>query len=108
MRFVLAVLDEGTDPATDGEMSAIDAFNEGLRTGGHWVMAAGIEPPSAGTIVDNRGTEPVLIHGDWDDADEHVSGFWIIEAPSRDVAVELASAGSKACNRKVEVRAFLG
>ena len=108
MRFVLAVLAEGTDLATDEEMSAIDSFNEGLRTNGHWVLAAGIEPPSAGTVVDNRGEEPVLILGDWDDADEHVSGFWIIEAPSRDVAVDLALAGSKACNRKVEVRAFLG
>ena len=108
MRFVLAVLAEGTDLATDEEMAAIDAFNDSLRANGHWVMAAGIEPPSAGTIVDSRGAQPVLIHGDWDDADEHVSGFWIIEAPSREMAVELASAGSKACNRKVEVRAFLG
>ena len=108
MRYVLAVLAEGTGLATAEEMAAIGAFNDSLRVNGHWVMAAGIEPPSAGTIVDSRGARPVLVHGDWDDADEHVSGFWIIEAPSREVAVDLAMAGSRACNRKVEVRAFLG
>ena len=34
-------------------------------------------------------------------------GFWIIEAADLDVALKLAAQGSKACNRKVEVRPFL-
>ncbi len=38
---------------------------------------------------------------------EWVSGFWVIEAPDLDVALELAAAGSKACHRRVEVRPFL-
>ena len=33
--------------------------------------------------------------------------FWIIEASDLDVALKLAAAGSKACNRRVEVRPFL-
>jgi hypothetical protein len=33
--------------------------------------------------------------------------FWIIEAPDLDVALTLAAEGSKACDRKVEVRPFL-
>ncbi len=33
--------------------------------------------------------------------------FWIIEAFDLDVALKLATEGSKACNRKVEVRPFL-
>nr|WP_318724420.1 YciI family protein [Streptomyces albicerus] len=38
---------------------------------------------------------------------EYLAGFWIIEAPDLDVALKLAAEGSKACNRKVEVRPFL-
>jgi hypothetical protein len=38
---------------------------------------------------------------------EYLAGFWIIEAPDLDVALEHAAEGSKACNRKVEVRPFL-
>jgi hypothetical protein len=34
-------------------------------------------------------------------------GFWIIEAADLDVALKLAAEGSKACNRKIEVRPFL-
>jgi hypothetical protein len=38
---------------------------------------------------------------------EYIVGFWIIEAPDLDVALGLATRGSKHCNRKVEVRPFL-
>jgi len=33
-------------------------------------------------------------------------GLWIIEAESRQVAEELAAQGSRACNRRVELRPF--
>ncbi len=35
---------------------------------------------------------------------EYLAGFWIMEAADLDVALKLAAEGSKACNRKVEVR----
>ncbi|WP_455430608.1 hypothetical protein [Paractinoplanes durhamensis] len=38
---------------------------------------------------------------------EFIIGFWIIEAADLDVALRLAADGSRACNRKVEVRPFL-
>jgi hypothetical protein len=38
---------------------------------------------------------------------EWLSGFWITEAHDLDVALRLAAAGSKACNRQVEVRPLL-
>jgi hypothetical protein len=34
-------------------------------------------------------------------------GFWIIEAPDLDVALKLMTEGSKACNRRLEVRPLL-
>ncbi len=37
-----------------------------------------------------------------------MSGFWIIQADSLEQAKSLAAEGSKACNRKVELRPFLG
>jgi hypothetical protein len=39
---------------------------------------------------------------------EFVGGFWIIQAPDLDVALRLAAQGSKSCNRRVELRPFLG
>jgi hypothetical protein len=39
---------------------------------------------------------------------EYVAGFWIIQAPHFDVALRLATQGSKHCNRRVELRPILG
>lgn len=36
-----------------------------------------------------------------------MSGLWIVEAADRDTALRLAAEGSKACNRKVELRALM-
>jgi hypothetical protein len=37
-------------------------------------------------------------------SEKHLADFWIIEAADLAVALKLATEGSKACNRKVEVR----
>ena len=34
----------------------------------------------------------------------NLAGFWAMEAADLDVALKLGAEGSKACNRKVEVR----
>lgn len=46
--------------------------------------------------------------GPFVESKEYLAGFWIIDVPDSDVALGLAAEGSKSCNRKVEVRAFLG
>jgi hypothetical protein len=108
MQYLVSVIHNDTDLATPDEMKAIDAFNDGLRAGNHWVFAAGLAGPSAATVIDNRGEEPLVTDGPFLESKEHLAGFWIIEAPDLDVALKLAAEGSKACNRKVEVRPFAG
>jgi hypothetical protein len=49
----------------------------------------------------------MVTDGPFLESKEYLAGFWVIEAPDLDVALKLATAGSKACNRKVEVRPFL-
>ena len=105
--FFFSVLDDTTDSADGDEMAAIDAFNEQIRADGHWVFAGGLASPSAATVVDGRNGEAVLTDGPYLESKEYLAGFWIIEAPDLDVALRLAALGSKACNRKVELRPFL-
>jgi hypothetical protein len=107
MQYLVAVIDDTPASATPQEMADIDVFNEGLRAEGHWVFAGGLGAPGTATVVDGRGTEPMLTDGPFVETKEWLSGFWIIEAADLDVALRLAAAGSKACNRKVEVRPFL-
>jgi hypothetical protein len=107
MQYLVSVIDDGVGLATPEEMAAIDTFNDRLKADGRWVFAGGLATPSAATVVDNRGAEAIVTDGPFLESKEYLIGFWIMEAPDLDVVLELAADGSRACNRKVEVRPFL-
>ena len=107
MQYLISVIDDGTGPETATEDAAIDVFNDRLTAEGYWVFAGGLGTPDPATVVDNRGAEVVVTDGPFLESKEYLVGFWIIQAPDLDVALELAAEGSKACNRKIEVRPFL-
>ena len=108
MQYLVSVINDTADLGTPDEMAAINAFNDGrLKAEGHWVFAGGLGSPSSATVIDNRGEEAMFTDGPFLESKEYLAGFWIIEAPGLDVALKLAAEGSKACNRKVEVRPFL-
>ena len=107
MRYLISVIHDQPSLATPDEHAAIDVFNERLRAKGHWVFGGGLASPSAATVIDNRSGEALITDGPFLESKEYLAGFWIIEAPDLDVALELAVEGSKACNRKIEVRPFL-
>jgi hypothetical protein len=96
----------GTAEEVAAEMASIDVFNDQLRAGGHWVFAGGLASPSTATVIDGRNGEAVFTDGPYLETKEYIAGFWIIEAPHLDVALRLASMGSKHCNRRVELRPF--
>ena len=109
MQYLVSVIHDAPDLATPDEMAAINAFNDDrLKAEGYWVFAGGLASPSTATVVDNREEEPVFTDGPFLESKEYLAGFWIIEAPDHDVALKLAAEGSKACNRKIEVRPFQG
>jgi hypothetical protein len=107
MQYLVSVIDDGTGPATPTEEADIDAFNDRLRAGGYWVFAGGLGSPDPATTIDSRGAEVVITDGPYLESKEYLAGFWILEAPDLDVVLRLAAEGSKACNRKIEVRPFL-
>ncbi|MBB5808518.1 hypothetical protein F4560_008286 [Saccharothrix ecbatanensis] len=107
MQYLLSVIHDSSTLATSDEMAAIDVFNDRLQAEGYWVFAGGLGGPDMATVVDNRGGEAMVTDGPFVETKEYLIGFWIIEAPDLDVALKLATDGSKACNRKVEVRPFL-
>src|SRR5918995_7308370 len=107
MHYLVSVIDDTAGLATPDEMVAIDTFNDALKAEGHWVFAGGLATPGSATVIDNRGEEAMFTDGPFVESKEYLAGFWIIQAPDLDVALKLAAEGSKACNRKVEVRPVL-
>src|ERR1700727_1536686 len=106
MQYLVSVIADtaGIALATPEEDAAIDVFNERLQAEGHCGFAGGL---GAATVIDNRGGEAMFADGPFVESKEYLAGLWIIEAADLDVALKLAAEGSKACNRKVEVRPFL-
>jgi hypothetical protein len=107
MQYLISVIHDQAGLATPEEDAAIDVFNDRLQAEGHWVFAGGLASPSTATVIDNRGEEALVTDGPFIESKEYLAGVWIIEAPDLDVALALATEGSKACNRKIEVRPFL-
>ena len=107
MRFIIFVIDDGLAPADDDEMDAIGTFNDSLKAAGHFVMAEGIHSGANAHVIDNRGGSGVVSPGSLYSEPERYTGFWIIDAEDKAQALEIAQGASRACNRKVELRAYL-
>ena len=107
MQYLVSVINDTAGLATAEEQAAIDVFNDRLQAEGHWVFAGGLGSPSSATVIDNRGEEAMFTDGPFLESKEYLIGFWILEAVDLDMALKLAAEGSKACNRKIEVRPFL-
>ena len=107
MQYLVSVIDDKSNPGSTDRQPAISAFNERLIAEGYWVFAGGLADTNAATVIDNRGEEAMFTDGPFLESKEYLAGFWIIQAADLDAALKLAAEGSKACNRKVEVRPFL-
>jgi hypothetical protein len=109
MRFLINVIESIDRPAhSRQEIDAIDAFNNEMVAAGEWVLAVGIASPENSIQIDNRDGQVNYIKESLTDSSEYISGFWIIDVSNQEIALELAARGSKACNRRVELRPLLG
>ena len=109
MRFLINVIESIDRPAhSRQEIDAIDTFNDEMVAAGQRVLAVGIASPENSIQIDNRDGQVKYIKKSLSDSNEYVSGIWIIDVLNREIALELAAQGSKACNRRVELRPLLG
>ena len=107
-RYMIFVIDDSTNSGTPEEMVAIDAFNDKLEANGQWIVAGGLSNYTAGNVIDNRDGAGVETRHSLFNSKENYSGFWLIKADDDAQALALALEGSRACNRKVELRRLLG
>jgi hypothetical protein len=109
VRYLFAVMADHTvdSSANQEEGLAINRFNEKIESSGHQILAVGVAAPDTAKVFDNRNGRSLVITGQAIDSDLYMAGFWIIDAESDEVACDLASEASKACNRLIEVRPLL-
>ena len=91
--------------------SAMDecfAYDDELRRGGHFAGGEALQEAKTAVTLRHGGNGVDVTDGPYAETKEYVGGFWIIEAPDFDVALPLAALASQRCNRRVELRPFLG
>lgn len=81
-------------------------FNQEIVDEGVWVFTGGLKRIEASTTVDGTDSSVVMTDGPYAETKEHLGGFWIVEVPDLDAALELAARASRACGDIVEVRPF--
>jgi hypothetical protein len=111
-QYLLSVIHADPPPLSPEEMQQsfkdVGAFNDELMADGAWVFAGGLHPPSTATVVRVKDGEVVTIDGPFAETKEQMGGFWIIQAPDLDAALDYAKRGTVACRFPVEVRPFQG
>jgi hypothetical protein len=109
-QYLLSVHGSETDPIPDDVdqmFAAVEAFNKDVQAAGQWVFAGGLNPASTAIVIDGTGSgDPVITDGPYLESKEYLGGFWIVDVPDLDAALELARRGSAACRGPVEVRPF--
>lgn len=114
-RYLLSVIGRQDNPDFGGygsaeemhkAMSAIGAFNDRIAADGVLVFVDGLADPQTATVVDGRGSDPILTDGPFIESKEGLNGLWIIDVPDLDAALKIATEASHVCRELVEVRPF--
>jgi len=88
----------------NAEMGKWFAYSESLRQAGVHVAGEALHPtPTASTVMVPNG-EPLVTDGPFAETKEQLGGFYIIDVPSKDVALEWAAKIPSAPYGPVEVR----
>lgn len=107
MRFIMFMYPEIDELDWEPSVEAVEAmsrYNEELRKAGMLLALDGLRPPSdGGTVRFDREGEATVTDGPFSEAKEVVGGYWLIQARSKEEALEWASrCPARGCS--IEVR----
>jgi hypothetical protein len=94
----------GQDPAY---WPAWMAYVKALHESGLVVSGNGLQPPAASTLFRLRDGKRVVQDGPYADTKEQLGGYFILEVPSMEVALEWAARSPAAARGTVELRPVL-
>jgi hypothetical protein len=108
MRFMMFIIPNIPDEAewmpSAEAVAAMSAYNEELGKAGALLALDGLQPPTKGARVSFAGGKPSVTDGPFAEAKEIIGGYWLIQARSKEEAVEWASRCPAADGDVIEVR----
>jgi hypothetical protein len=97
------------EPSSEDEAMArdIDTLNEEMVAAGVRIFVGGLLPASSARSLRAQPNGKVLItDGPYLETNEHIGGFWVLEAANLDDALAWGRKAVVACRAPVEVRPF--
>ncbi|MDF2119498.1 YciI family protein [Roseiarcaceae bacterium H3SJ34-1] len=110
MRFMMLMIPKGYESAAPGTVPDADAvsammkYNKQLQDAGVLLALDGLHPPSMGARVTFSRGKPTVIDGPFAEAKEVLGGYWMIQAASREEAIEWAKRCPAGDNETIEIR----
>jgi len=103
MMFMYPGIEEKDWNPTAEDVAAMSRYNEELRKAGMLLSLDGLRPPSDGGVVSFEDGKATITDGPFAEAKEVVGGYWLIQARSKEEALEWASRCPDS-NCRIEVR----
>jgi hypothetical protein len=98
------------EPMTDAQMQRswqeIRAVEAEMKSAGAWVFSGRLHDADTVSVVRESGDEVLTTDGPFVEAREHLGGFYIIEAPDLDAALDWASKVTRTISSPIEVWPF--
>jgi hypothetical protein len=92
MMFMYPGLEQESDWQPSAEdVAAMSAYNQELQKAGVLLALDGLHPSSQGARVSFSGGRPTVTDGPFAETKELVAGFWLIQAKSKEEAIEWMS-----------------
>jgi hypothetical protein len=92
MRVMLMIKGDPQPGAAPSEelLGAMGSYNDELKEGGVLVDLAGLLPSAMGRRVRLSGGNRVVVEGPFPESKQLIAGYWILQVPSMEEAVEWA------------------
>jgi hypothetical protein len=108
MRFMVLVKaseesEAGVMPSED-QLAEMGRYNEELVKAGVMLAGEGLHPTSKGVRIRFEGKDRTVIDGPFAETKELLAGFWLIQAGSRDEAIEWVKRAPFDGGTEIEIR----
>jgi hypothetical protein len=107
MLLIYGAMDQGPaegSPEAEAEMGRWFAFTQELRESGAWLGGEALHPGGAATTVRERDGQRSITDGPFAETKEILGGYYVIDVPDLDAAVEWAAKLPNVTYGSVEIR----
>lgn len=107
MRFMMLMIPNVSDEdwaPTPEAIAQMGRYNDELAKAGVLLTLDGLQPPSTAARVSFTAGKPTVTDGPFTEAKEMIGGYWLIQARSKEEAVEWATRCPAGEGDMIEVR----